>query len=187
MIWHCIHCSFSADENCALTVYSPDTGVACLLLAFKKNLMKHVYLDTGWHVISIDNVFRSIGDVQVNALLSLHGLPGSVTTGRFIGKEKTLWNVFRNCSREHLDAISSIHSEKPLEQLSVLEDGGSQHSVLPHNYVQPLCDARWHLFKKCSDESERLPPTTGAFKQAVLRAHSPARTWRLNNKFTRNP
>ena len=49
-----------------------------------------------------------------------------------------------------------------------------------------LRNTRWNLFEKCNYESEHLPPTMGAFKQAVLRAHCQARTWYLSDKSIRS-
>ena len=46
---------------------------------------------------------------------------------------------------------------------------GIQLSSIPE-----LC---WHLFCKCMAESEKLPPTLGALKQHILRAHVQARVW----------
>ena len=43
-------------------------------------------------------------------------------------------------------------------------------------------EARWKLFKKCSYELERLSPTAGSLKQAILRAHCQARTWCVSDK-----
>jgi len=46
---------------------------------------------------------------------------------------------------------------------------GIQLSSIPE-----LC---WHLFCKRMAESEKLPPTLGALKQHILRAHVHARVW----------
>jgi len=46
---------------------------------------------------------------------------------------------------------------------------GIQLSSIPE-----LC---WHLFCKRMAESEKLPPTLGALKQHILRAHVQARVW----------
>ena len=86
------------------------------------------------------------------------------------------------CSEEHLRAISSIQTEEPLREIVLLEE---VIAVLYCTKRTNLRNARWNLFKKCNYESERLPPTTGSFKQAVLRAHCHARTWYLSDKCIR--
>ena len=46
-------------------------------------------------------------------------------------------------------------------------------------------DLRWHLFRKKQAQSERLPPTQGALRQAVLRTHYQLMTW--NDDIVSNP
>ena len=92
MILHCISCSSSLKpESCSITGFSPDTDVACLLIAFKDKMVENVFMDTGFHVISIVAVFQSLGMNKAKALLSLHALSGCDTTGRFQGKGKQSW------------------------------------------------------------------------------------------------
>ena len=91
MIWHCVHFNSTTmkEESSSITVFSPDTDVACLLIAFKKRMSTNVYLHTSKHIISVDSVYQSIGQVKADALLSLHAISGCDTTGRFLGKGKT--------------------------------------------------------------------------------------------------
>ena len=93
MIWHCVHFSSTTmkEKSTSITVFSPDTDVACLLIAFKKRMSTDVYLHTGKHIISVDSVYQSFGQVKADALLSLHAISGCDTTGRFLGKGKTSW------------------------------------------------------------------------------------------------
>jgi len=43
--------------------------------------------------------------------------------------------------------------------------------------LSSIPEIRWHLFYKYMAESEKLPPTLGALKQHILRAHVQARVW----------
>ena len=58
-------------------------------------------------------------------------------------------------------------------------------ALLYNTKSKDVADARWTLFKKFSYESERLPPSAGLLKQAILRAHCQARTWFLSNEPSR--
>ena len=166
MIAHCISFSYSSiHDSCSITVFSPDTDVACLLVAFKYNMVQNVYMDTGVCVISIDAVFQSLGDMKAKALLSLHALSGCDSTGRFQGKgKKTWWKIFNNCTDEQLLALKSLQEEDPLKHFSLLEE---VIASLYNTKSKDVADARWILFKKFSYESEKLPPTAGALEQAV--------------------
>ena len=56
--------------SCSITVFSPDTDVVCLLVAFKERMIQNVHMDTGNHIICIDPLCRSIGEDKARALLS---------------------------------------------------------------------------------------------------------------------
>ena len=43
--------------------------------------------------------------------------------------------------------------------------------------ISGIPELRWYLFCKHMAESNRLPPTSGALKQHILRAHIQARVW----------
>ena len=43
--------------------------------------------------------------------------------------------------------------------------------------IDDIPELRWHLFCKNLAESDKLPPTLGALKQHVLRAHVQASVW----------
>ena len=74
------------------------------------------------------------------------------------------------------------HSKKPLDHLKKIVSTLYWPKAIN---VHSFRDARRHLCKKLSYQSEILPPTSGAFKQAILRAHRQARTWYLSDKCSR--
>ena len=43
--------------------------------------------------------------------------------------------------------------------------------------ISGIPELRWYLFCKHMADSNRLPPTSGALKQHILRAHIQARVW----------
>ena len=56
---------------------------------------------------------------------------------------------------------------------------------LPKTEMSSVSEVRWWLFRKKQAQSERLPPTHAALRQAILRAHHQALVW--NNDVVANP
>ena len=56
---------------------------------------------------------------------------------------------------------------------------------LPKTEISSVSEVRWWLFRKKQAQSERLPPTQAALRQAILRAHHQALVW--NNDVVANP
>ena len=56
---------------------------------------------------------------------------------------------------------------------------------LPKTEMSSVSEVRWWLFRKKQAQSERLPPTQAALRQAILRAHHQALVW--NNDVVPNP
>ena len=56
---------------------------------------------------------------------------------------------------------------------------------VPKTSLFTVKDLRWRLFRKKQAQSERLPPTQGALREAVLRAHYQVTVW--NNDIVANP
>ena len=122
MVWHSIHASLDRNENDTITVYSPDTDVLCLLVAFKPSMIKHVYMKTDNHFIKIKSAYNNLGSLKSKALLSLHALSGCDTTGSFFGKGKLQWwNCFQEVNNDIVKAIESIQSASPLQYIDILQ------------------------------------------------------------------
>ena len=187
MVWHSIHASLDRNENDTITVYSPDTDVLCLLVAFKPSMIKHVFMKTDNHFIRIESVYNSRGSLKSKALLSLHTLSGCDTTGRFFGKGKLQWwNCFQEVNDDIIKAIECIQSASPLQYVDILQIFVCKLYCPKALQIKTLSEARWYLFTRSSAQSEKLCPTLGAFKQAVLRAHCQARTWLLSDQSVRD-
>ena len=79
-------------ECSVVDLYSADTDVFLLLLSHSNriNCQKlYMHLVKGW--VDLTCVNSKLGDDCSNALLSLHAITGTDTTGKFDGKSKEFW------------------------------------------------------------------------------------------------
>ena len=183
MIWHAIHAS---KRKVNIVVFSPDTDVFCMLLAFKSKIKRDIYMQTSHHIISIGAVYRRLGPLKSIALLCLHALSGCDTCGRLLGKRKTSWmSIFMECSRKELEALISLQTDEPLSQINVLEELVCKLYCKTKS-VKTLASARYHLFQQNGHQAGKLPPTSATFKQATLRAHYQLKVWTLSEVAMQN-
>ncbi|EDO31470.1 predicted protein [Nematostella vectensis] len=94
-------------------------------------------------------------------------------TGSFASKGKPkCWKVFCEASEEVLAAISNLRtSNYPSVQSQLAVEKLVCQIFLPQTEIVSVKALRWWLFKKKQERSERLPPTSAALKQAILRSH----------------
>ena len=178
MIWHAIDAS---KTNSTTVIFSPDTDVFCLLVAFKNKIASDVFIHTGHHIISIEKVYQKLGPSKARALISLHALSGCDTTGRLLGKRKTSWmSAFLECSEKEVEALLSLQTEDPLKHITILEEFVCKLYCKKKD-VKTLAIARYHIFQQNGHQAGKLPPTSSTFKQVALRAHCQLRAWALSD------
>ena len=91
-------------------------------------------------------------------------------------------HVFQDCDNEMMIALESPQSETPLKHIATLERLLSKLYCPGIPYLSTLSDARWYMYTRNTAQCEKLPPTSGAFRQDVLRAACQARTRALSNE-----
>lgn len=80
------------DFNKIVNVYSADTDVFLLLLSHSNKInCQCLYIHLVKGKVDIKLVCQKLGNETSKALLSLHGLTGFDTTGKFEGKSKQFW------------------------------------------------------------------------------------------------
>ena len=184
IIWHCIHATnkLSANHDTAIIVWTPDSDVVPLLVRFHDKIVPRLYMQTSLHCIDINSIVSSLGS-KAKALSSLHSLSGCDTTGKFITKGKSKWlAVLGVCDDDMVNALLSLESDNPLSQIAMLEKIVCRLYCPKVSHIKTLRDARYYLYCADTAQCERLPPTSGAFKQAVLRAACQARMWALSDR-----
>ncbi|KAL9978624.1 hypothetical protein ACROYT_G016161 [Oculina patagonica] len=135
--------------------------------------------------IKLQPIVRALGPTKTAALPASHALTGADNTGAFSNKGKlTCWSVFNEASEDVFHALSQLgtndlpssESQKAVEKLVC-------QFFLPKTNISTVKALRWWLFTKKQAKSERLPPTSAALHQAILRTHYRLLVW--NND--RNP
>ena len=188
IFWHCLHAAaaVSNHKEHVIVVYSSDTDVACGLVHFKDQIPTHLYMQTQLRYLDISSMAVSLSS-KAKALISIHALSGCDTTGCFgsgrnrKGKKKWM-HVFQDCDNEMMIALESLQSETPLKHIATFEKLLSKLYFPGIPYLSTLSDARWYMYTRNTAQCEKLPPTSGAFRQVVLRAACQARTWALSNE-----
>ena len=88
----CLKLGSDALHTNVVSVYSADTDVFFLLLSHSNQLnCSSLYIRLVKGFVDIKLLHSILGDVTSKALLSLHALTGSDTTGKFDGKSKQFW------------------------------------------------------------------------------------------------
>ena len=92
LIIRCLRLVDDFIENKIVNVYSADTDVFLLLLSHSNKInCQCLYIHLVKGKVDIKLVCLKLGNETSKALLSLHGLTGSDTTGKFEGKSKQFW------------------------------------------------------------------------------------------------
>ena len=87
--------------------------------------------------------------------------------------------IFMKSGSDTIGALEQllIENETSEQQLAVLASFVCAAYCPKGIEISGIHELRWYLFCKHMAESNRLPPTSGALKQHILRAHIQARVW----------
>ena len=175
-----------------LRIHFPDTDVFILALRRYSCLCKNTsfVIGTGRNhrEIKLQPIVRALGPEKVAALPAFHAFSGADNTGCFAGKGKSsCWRAFMEADREIINALSGLGgaSAIPSDDIMASIEKFVCQLYLPKTEMCSVKELRWWLFRKKQAQSERLPPTQAALKQAILRAHYQLLVW--NNDVVANP
>ena len=119
--------------------------------------------------------------MKVAALTGLHALSGVEITGSFAGKGKATWcKIFMKADEEKMSALANLGTRgQPLaDTLTGIEKLVCEVYV-PTTVIDNVKDLRWWHLRKKQAQSENLPPTPEALRQAINRANCQALMWNL--------
>lgn len=174
-----------------IDIISPDTDVFVLSLRRFPKLCENTSFVTGrgqrHRKIQLGPIVRSLGLSKTAALPGFHAWSGADNTGSFAGKGKlTCWKAFLNADEEIVTALADLGTtaHPPPSTVAAIEKLVCQ-LYQPKTHISEVKDLRWWLFRKKQAESERLPPTQAALKEAIMRAHYQTMVW--NNDEVPNP
>ena len=127
----------------------------------------------------IEPIWTALGPDRAKALLGLHAFTGADTTGRFNGIGKQTWFKLFLDTEDVVDALRTLCSTADISdeiQLTLEQFVCTAYRPKGIN-ISRIPELRWYMFCKYMVESLKLPPTLGALKQHILRAHVQARIW----------
>ncbi len=181
-----LHAVEARELGYTVHIYTQDTDV--LLLALRRNDQlgdnAGVLMGTSdrRRLISLQPIYDCLGPNKANALCKWHALTGCDTTGHIRGKsKKACFDAFIKAGPDTVASIASLGvGVEPSEDttdgcISFLCSLFCKKDV---TITQPRC-LRWTLFKQLGTEKgiDTLPPTYGAWKEHVRRAHCQASLW----------
>ena len=172
-----LHVHDAALQHHRVLIRSGDTDVFVLAVAQMQRITdKELWLAFGtgkqFRYLPIHDIARSLGPERSLALPVFHALTGCDTVSFFGGKSKKsawdTWNSFPEVTHSFLeiatapDKLSNKCTQTIERFVVLLYDRGSQLSSFD--------DARQQLFCKRSRSLDRIPPTSAALRQHILRA-----------------
>ena len=171
-----LHVHDAALQHHRVLIRSVDTDVFVLAVAQMQRIPdKELWLAFGtgkqFRYLPIHDISRSLGPKRSLALPVFHALTGCDIVSFFGGKSKKsawdTWNSFPEVTHSFLeiatapDKLSNKCTQTIERFVVLLYDRGSQLSSV---------DARQQLFCKRSRSLDRIPPTSAALRQHILRA-----------------
>ena len=185
MIYHAVCASRmypNAEEIC---IFSPDTDVLIIAISKYPKLAANIYLNMKSGKVPVEPIYEALGPYKSAALIGFHAFTGCDNVGKFAGKGKGLWfGKFLAADEDTLQAFVDLGNVGDLDNQtkSQLAAFVCQDYCPSGVNISDLGDLRWHLFCKHMAESERLPPTSAALDQHILRAHHQASIWSQSDK-----
>lgn len=179
------------DGATEIEIHSPDTDVFILSLRRYPDLCEQTSFVTGTgqrrRTISLKPIVQVLGQDKTLALPGLHALSGADNTGSFSGKGKVAcFKVMQENDEEIINALKDLGTTQyPSDETMTGIEKFVCKLFCSKTSITKVHELRWYLFKKKQAQSERLPPTKSALKEAILRAHYQAMIW--NSATTCNP
>ena len=181
ILLHAVDATASGAKS--IKIFSPDTDVFVLALRRYPELCADTSFVTGrgqhHRNIQLRPIFRALGAARTAALPGFHAWSGADVTGNFAFKGKLeCWKAFLQADEDCVTALADLGS-------TILPTAGMFYAIeklvcqlyLPKTKISSLKDLRWLLFRRKQAESERLPPTQAALREAIKRAHYQAMIW----------
>ncbi len=168
------------SKDAHMTFFSPDTDVLVLVIANYDRLPINTTISMASGVQEVRPIWKALGQEKAKALPGLHAFTGTDNTGRFCRIGKATWfKLFLAAEDDIIEALATLCEDVNVsEELQVTLAQFVCSAYCPKGIqLLNIPELRWHMFCKYMAESEKMPPTMGALKQHILRAHIEARVW----------
>ena len=162
-----------------LLLLSTYSYLSCISENHKCSVLFVTGTGKNYRVIELGPIQAALGDHKTVALPGLHAISGSDNTGSCAGKGKlSFWKAFKCANEASVTALESLGaSAMPTDETFASIEQFICQVYLTQTSISRVAKLRWWLFKKKQAKSERLPPTSGALRQAILRAQHQAIVW----------
>ena len=121
-------------------------------------------------------MYKFLGSHAATVVLSFHSLTGCDTTGIFSGRSKEFWTGKFLSERNNVSFIQAMNHlqqepcEEVVNELATFICRSYCPKSTPKRITDNLVETRYFLYKRFSADTNKLPPTPGAFLQHVMRA-----------------
>ncbi|XP_045128685.1 uncharacterized protein LOC123514692 [Portunus trituberculatus] len=180
MICLAVSASRRNQGDIQLRFFSPDTDVFVLAIANYDLLPKYTSISMVSGILQIQPFWDTLGNKKAKALPAFHAFSGADNTGRFAGIGKATWlKIYLLADDDIIEALRMLGNDSEVTekwQKSLARFVCAAYSPKGIN-IRSIPELRWHMFCKYMADSDKLPPTVGALKQHILRAHAQARVW----------
>jgi len=181
MLLHAVDAA--ANGATTITIHAPDTDVFILSLRRYPELCEETYFVTGsgqrHRVIKLRPIVQTIGSAKTAALPALHALSGADNTGSFAGKGKaTWWRAFQEADLGIITDLARLGTtEYPTADIMAAIERLICQVYVQNTSISTVKELRWWLFRKKQAQSEKLPPTQAALREAIMRDHYQLMVW----------
>ena len=189
LLLHAIDATTSGATS--IDIISPDTDVFVLALRRFPELCQNTSFVTGrgqrHRKILLRPIVQALRPARTAALPGFHAWNGADITGSFAFKGKLgCWKAFLEADEDSVTALANLGTtvQPTSSTIAAIEKLVCQ-LYQPKTHISRVKDMRWFLFRKKQAQSEKLPPTQAALKEAILRAHYQTMVW--NNGKVLNP
>ena len=181
LLLHAIDATTSGATS--IDIISPDTDVFVLALRRFPELCQNTSFVTGrgqrHRKILLRLIVQALGPARTAALPGFHAWNGADITGSFAFKGKLgCWKAFLEADEDSVTALANLGTtvQPTSSTIAAIEKLVCQ-LYQPKTHISRVKDMRWFLFRKKQAQSEKLPPTQAALKEAILRAHYQTMVW----------
>lgn len=157
-----------------IDIISPDFDVFVLSLRQFRELCENTSPVSGrgqrHRKVLLSPIVRALGPARTAALPGFHAWSGADIIGSFAGKRKlACWEVFFETDEDIIIALTDLGTtaQPTLRTVTAIEKSVCQ-LYRPKTRISSVKDVRWFLFRRKQAQSERLPPTQAALKEAIL-------------------
>ncbi|XP_066928378.1 uncharacterized protein [Clytia hemisphaerica] len=184
IVLHAIDASARKDFI-ELVILCSDTDVLLILLHYFDRISSTTIFKT----INKEFVLREIHDRLspeiCKGLLGFHAMSGCDQTGKFLGYTKSsCWEIYSSLPEDELKAFADLGSTdlspSTFESLEMFVVRLYCRNKVPKE-VKNLSDLRWRMFTKQQADSSKLPPTSEALRQKILRCHYTVTVWKQSH------